>query len=119
MTTDSTKPPSASRRLSNATADALPFKRLRHDAILPARAHEGDAGFDVVAVEAQEIEPGERRAVSTGIAVAIPFGHAGLLLPRSGLSRKHGITLANSPGLIDAGYRGEVVVTMINPGTDT
>jgi dUTP pyrophosphatase len=92
----------------------LPFKRLSAAARTPTRAHDGDAGFDLYAAEAARLEPGERASVGTGIAVAIPEGHAGLVLPRSGLAARHGITLVNAPGLIDAGYRGEVRVLLLN-----
>jgi dUTP pyrophosphatase len=92
----------------------LPFARLSEAARPPARAHDGDAGLDVHAAEAVTIGPGERASVGTGIAVAIPEGHAGLVLPRSGLAARHGIALVNSPGLIDAGYRGEVRVLLLN-----
>jgi dUTP pyrophosphatase len=88
--------------------------RLKENATLPSRAHEGDAGLDLCACEAAHIGPGERWSVGTGIAVEIPDGHAGLVLPRSGLARKHGIALVNSPGLIDAGYRGEIGVLLLN-----
>ncbi len=92
----------------------LPVQRLHPDAVLPARAHAWDAGLDLVAVDTVHLEPGARGVVATGIAVAIPAGWAGLVVPRSGLARRHGITLTNSPGLIDAGYRGEVQVLVIN-----
>jgi dUTP pyrophosphatase len=92
----------------------LPVSRLNDDAILPSRAHEGDAGLDLYACEAAHIGPGERWSVGTGIAVEIPDGHAGYVLPRSGLAREHGITLVNAPGLIDSGYRGEVRVLLLN-----
>ena len=92
----------------------LRFRRLDAAATPPARAHDDDAGFDLFAAEAAELGPGERAAVGTGIAVAIPEGHAGLVLPRSGLAARHGITLVNTPGLIDAGYRGEVRVLLLN-----
>jgi dUTP pyrophosphatase len=82
--------------------------------LLPTRAHEGDAGLDLYACEEAHIGPGERWGVGTGIAVEIPAGHAGLVLPRSGLAREHGISLVNSPGLIDSGYRGEVRVLLLN-----
>ncbi len=94
----------------------LPVQRLRAEAVIPARAHPGDAGLDLAAAEAATMEPGGRAAVPTGLAVAVPQGHAGLVLPRSGLARRHGVTLANAPGLIDSGYRGEVVVLMVNLG---
>jgi dUTP pyrophosphatase len=92
----------------------LPVAKLRDEAVLPSRAHEGDAGLDLHACEAAHIGPGERWSVGTGIAIEIPAGYAGLVLPRSGLAKKHGIALVNSPGLIDAGYRGEVRVLLLN-----
>jgi dUTP pyrophosphatase len=92
----------------------LPILRLRDDAVVPARAYAGDAGLDLAACERVELGPGERSTVSTGLAVAIPEGHAGFVQPRSGLAAKHGITIVNSPGLIDAGYRGELKVTLLN-----
>jgi dUTP diphosphatase len=90
------------------------FQRLSEHAQKPERAHEHDAGHDLRAAEAARLEPGERTSVGTGIAVAIPEGHAGLVLPRSGLAARHGITLTNAPGLIDPGYRGEVRVLLLN-----
>jgi dUTP pyrophosphatase len=90
------------------------FTRVHPDGRAPAQAHEHDAGFDLCAAEAAVIEPGERGSVATGIAVAIPEGHAGFVLPRSGLATRHGVTLVNSPGLIDAGYRGELRVLLVN-----
>jgi len=81
---------------------------------LPTRAHAGDAGLDLYSCEAAHIGPGERWSIGTGIAVEVPEGHAGLVLPRSGLARDHGISLPNSPGLIDSGYRGEVRVLLLN-----
>lgn len=92
----------------------LRFKKLRGDAIIPTQAHAGDAGSDLYAVEDATLEPGGRAKVPTGIAIAIPDGYAGLVLPRSGLAHKHGITLTNTPGLIDSGYRGELQVLMLN-----
>jgi dUTP pyrophosphatase len=92
----------------------LPVAKLKDEATLPARAHEGDAGLDLYACEPAHIGPGERWSVGTGIAVEIPDGHAGLVLPRSGLAKKHGIALVNAPGLIDSGYRGEVRVLLLN-----
>jgi dUTP pyrophosphatase len=88
--------------------------RLQSEAVLPTRAHPGDAGLDLYACEAAHIGPGERWSVGTGIAVEIPEGHAGLVLPRSGLAREHGIALVNAPGLIDSGYRGELRVLLLN-----
>lgn len=92
----------------------LRFKRLAGEARLPSRAHQGDAGLDLHAAERATIEPGERATVGTGVAVEIPPGHAGLVLPRSGLAARHGIALVNSPGLIDSGYRGEIRVLLLN-----
>lgn len=92
----------------------LEFVRLDPRAQVPDRAHDGDAGLDLRALESLRLGPGERIAVPTGLAVAIPPGHAGLVLPRSGLALRHGITLTNSPGLIDSGYRGELRVLMSN-----
>jgi dUTP pyrophosphatase len=90
------------------------FQRLVPHAREPERAHEHDAGYDLRAAEDARLEPGERASVGTGVAVAIPEGHAGLVLPRSGLAAKHGIALTNAPGLIDAGYRGEIRVLLLN-----
>ena len=92
----------------------LPFRRLRPEGQLPSAQHPGDAGLDLRAAEGITVKPGERAMVSTGVAVAIPDGHAGLVLPRSGLASKRGLTLANAPGLIDAGYRGEVICAVVN-----
>ncbi len=92
----------------------LPAIKLNEAAVLPTRAHPGDAGLDLYSVELAHIGPGERWSLGTGIALEIPEGHAGLVLPRSGLAREHGITLVNSPGLIDSGYRGEVRVLLLN-----
>jgi dUTP pyrophosphatase len=96
----------------------LPFKRLRPEGALPSSQHEGDAGLDLRAAIDATVKPGERVMVPTGVAVAIPDGHAGLVLPRSGLASKHGLTLANAPGLIDAGYRGEVICSVVNLDLD-
>lgn len=96
--------------------DRLPVRRLDPAAVIPTRAHADDAGLDLVAVEALTLDRGERAAVATGVAVAIPAGWAGLVVPRSGLARTHGITVANAPGLIDPGYRGEVLVLLVNLG---
>jgi len=89
-------------------------KRLHPDAVVPDRAYAGDAGFDLTSRERVELEPGARAVVGTGIAVAIPPGHAGLVLPRSGLAAEHGLGKVNGPGLIDEGYRGEVKVILLN-----
>jgi dUTP pyrophosphatase len=90
------------------------IRRLRPDAVLPQQAYEGDAGVDLAACEAIVLEPGSRAVVATGLAVEIPDGYAGFVLPRSGLAARHGIGVVNSPGLIDAGYRGEIRVVLIN-----
>jgi dUTP pyrophosphatase len=90
------------------------IQRLRDDAVVPARAYGGDAGLDLAACERHELGPGERASVGTGLAVAIPDGHAGFVQPRSGLAAKHGLTIVNTPGLIDSGYRGEVRVVLLN-----
>ncbi|MDQ2699892.1 MAG: dUTP diphosphatase [Actinomycetota bacterium] len=92
----------------------LNFQILSEDATAPTRAHHGDAGLDLYSSQAAHIGPGERWQVSTGIAVEIPEGHAGLVLPRSGLAARNGISLVNAPGLIDAGYRGELKVLLLN-----
>jgi len=92
----------------------LPVQRLDPAAVLPSAAHPGDAGLDLSAVEDVVVGPGRRAMVRTGLAVAIPDGHAGLVLPRSGLASRRGLTLANAPGLIDAGYRGEVICSVVN-----
>jgi dUTP pyrophosphatase len=93
----------------------IPVKVLHDDAVLPRYANEGDAGCDLVAVETCTLRAGGGRAlVGTGLSIAIPDGHAGLVLPRSGLAVKHGVTCINSPGLIDAGYRGELRVALVN-----
>jgi len=97
---------------------SLPVMRLRPEAVLPTYAHPGDAGLDLVSTLDIEIRPGERAMIPVGIAVAIPEGHAGLVLPRSGLASKWGLTLANAPGLIDSGYRGEVTCAVVNLDRD-
>jgi dUTP pyrophosphatase len=92
----------------------LRYRRLTPHAREPVRAHDGDAGFDLHAAEAARIAPGGRGSVGTGLALAVPEGHAGLVVPRSGLAARHGISLVNAPGLIDAGYRGELRVLLAN-----
>jgi len=92
----------------------LRVRRLREDGRLPSRAHDGDAGLDLYSAEAATLEPGQRATVATGIALEIPPGYAGLVLPRSGLAARRGIALVNAPGLIDSGYRGEVKVLLLN-----
>jgi dUTP pyrophosphatase len=93
---------------------SLRVRRLDPEAKLPSRAHEGDAGLDLYALEGDTLGPGERVSLRTGIAVEIPHGRAGLVLPRSGLAERHGIALVNAPGLIDSGYRGELRVLLLN-----
>ncbi len=102
-----------------ATSGAPPASRLRVSrlddrALLPTRAYPGDAGLDLYALDEAILAPGARASVRTGIAVEIPDGQAGLVLPRSGLARRHGISVVNAPGLIDAGYRGEIEVLLLN-----
>jgi dUTP pyrophosphatase len=92
----------------------LPIRRLRPDATLPARAYSGDAGVDLAACERVELGPGERALVPTGLAVAIPDGYAGFVQPRSGLAARNGLTIVNTPGLVDSGYRGELQVILLN-----
>jgi dUTP pyrophosphatase len=92
----------------------LPVRRLRADAVVPERAYSGDAGLDLAACERVELAPGERALVGTGLAVAIPEGYAGYVQPRSGLAARHGITIVNTPGLVDSGYRGELKVALLN-----
>ena len=92
----------------------IPIRRLDPDLPLPAYAHPGDAGADLVAAEEVELAPGARAAVRTGIAVAIPDGYVGLVHPRSGLAARLGVTVLNAPGTVDAGYRGEILVILIN-----
>ncbi len=92
----------------------LPIQRLRAEAMLPERAYVGDAGFDLASCERVELAPGARALVGTGLAVAIPKGYAGFVQPRSGLAARHGLSIVNSPGLVDSGYRGEVQIALLN-----
>jgi dUTP pyrophosphatase len=92
----------------------LRIRRLREDAVMPARAYDGDAGLDLAACERHELRPGARAVVPTGLAVAVPAGYAAFVQPRSGLAARHGITIVNTPGLVDSGYRGEVNVVLLN-----
>ena len=92
----------------------LPIRKLRDDAVLPQSAYEGDAGLDLAACEEVTLAPGERVLVGTGLAIAIPMGYAGFVQPRSGLAARHGITIVNTPGLVDSGYRGELLVNLVN-----
>lgn len=98
----------------SVTVAPLRVVRLEPHAILPTRAYEDDAGLDLYALEQVELAPGQRASVRTGVAVEIPKGQAGMVLPRSGLAARHGIALVNAPGLIDAGYRGELKVLLLN-----
>jgi dUTP pyrophosphatase len=90
------------------------FRRLHPGAVVPGRAYAGDAGLDLVSCERVELAPGERAVVGTGVAVAIPDGYAGFVQPRSGLAARHGISIVNTPGLVDSGYRGELRVILLN-----
>jgi dUTP pyrophosphatase len=92
----------------------LAIQRLHADAVVPQRAYTGDAGLDLASCERIELGPGERALVGTGLAVAIPEGYAGFVQPRSGLAARHGLTVVNSPGLVDSGYRGELRVVLLN-----
>ena len=92
----------------------LPIRRLRGDAVVPSRAYAGDAGLDLAACERVELGAGERATIGTGLAVAIPEGYAGFVQPRSGLAAKHGLTIVNTPGLVDSGYRGELKIILLN-----
>lgn len=105
----------------NAEADAIDVLIMRLDPGLPLPhpAHPGDAGVDLYAASDFELAPGERAVVGTGIAIALPDGYAAFVHPRSGLAANHGVTMVNAPGTIDAGYRGEIRVTMINTDRGT
>jgi dUTP pyrophosphatase len=92
----------------------LEIKKVRDSAVVPARAYHGDAGMDLASCERVELAPGARALVPTGLAVAIPDGYAGYVQPRSGLAAKHGISIVNTPGLVDSGYRGELLVNLVN-----
>lgn len=97
---------------------ALLFKALTETARLPRRVHAGDGGLDLHADHDAYVAAGDREIVGTGVAVAIPHGQAGFVIPRSGLAARHGIGVVNGPGLIDAGYRGEIKVVLLNTGHD-
>ena len=96
----------------------LSFKRIHPDAVLPSYAHEGDAGMDVRSVQALTIQPGRRALVKTGLVAEIPSGYEIQVRPRSGLAFKHGVTVLNSPGTVDSGYRGEIGVILSNFGDE-
>ncbi len=90
------------------------IQKVRPNAVVPARAYSGDAGLDLSSCDRVVLAPGERALVPTGLAVAIPEGHAGYVQPRSGLASKHGISIVNTPGLVDSGYRGELLINLVN-----
>jgi dUTP pyrophosphatase len=94
----------------------LKVKRISEDAVLPAYAHPGDAGLDLYSAVSASLEPGERKLIGTGISIELPPHTEGAVRPRSGLALKHGVTVLNSPGTIDSGYRGEVGIILINHG---
>ena len=100
------------------TSVHVSFTRLDTELPVPTQAHPGDAGFDLVTAQDVRLDPGERAIVPTGLAVAIPDGFAGLVLPRSGHAARHGVSVVNSPGLVDSGYRGEIKVILVNHGAD-
>ena len=110
----------ASTNDSAAYTDLPPLrvKRLDPDVPMPFRAHAGDAGADLHSAEELTLEPGQRALVSTGIAIALPMGTVGLIHPRSGLAAKHGLTIVNAPGTVDAQYRGELKVCLLNTDTE-
>jgi dUTP pyrophosphatase len=97
----------------------IPLKRLDPDLPIPRHAHPGDGGVDLHATEHATLAPGERTMMPTGIAIAIPEGHAGLVVPRSGLAAREGVGIVNAPGLVDSGYRGEIKVILVNHGSDS
>src|ERR1017187_10822210 len=105
----------------NPAADEVPvlIKRLDPGLPVPGRAHPGDAGADLVTAVDVELAPGQRAVVPTGVAIALPEGYAGFVHPRSGLAARHGVTIVNAPGTVDAGYRGEIKVTLLNTDADT
>ena len=104
--------------MTTADEPVLRVRRVHPDAVLPAYAHPGDAGLDLTSTAAVTLPSGGRAAVPTGLAVAVPEGWVGLVHPRSGLARRHGVTVANAPGTVDAGYRGEVLVLLVNLGQE-
>ncbi len=107
------------RPVDDAEPLAVPVRLLDPGAALPVRAHPGDAGADLVTTVDVELGPGERATVPTGVAMAVPLGWAAMIHPRSGLAAHHGVTIVNAPGTVDAGYRGEVAVTLLNTDRST
>lgn len=107
------------RVISDPVSTSLAVVRLDRDLPLPSRAHSGDAGVDLSSAQDVELAPGQRALVPTGIAVAIPHGMVGLIHPRSGLAARVGLSIVNSPGTVDAGYRGEIKVSLINLDPET
>lgn len=105
--------------MNSAGRIEVPILRLDPDLDPPAYAHPGDAGADLCSAEELVLAPGERRLVGTGVAIALPDGYAGFVHPRSGLAARHGITIVNAPGTVDAGYRGEIRVCLLNTDPDT
>lgn len=101
----------------HAIGKMVKVKKLYEDAIIPRYAHEGDAGADLYSYEDYILQPGQHRLISTGIAIAMPVAWVGLVHPRSGLAAKYGVTVLNSPGTVDCGYRGEIKVNLINHGS--
>jgi dUTP pyrophosphatase len=98
--------------------ETVRFKKMHHEAVLPGYAHPGDAGMDVCACEAAVLLPGERKLIRTGLVMELPLGTEAQIRPRSGLALKHGVTLLNTPGTIDEGYRGELGILLINHGAE-
>jgi dUTP pyrophosphatase len=98
--------------------DSVEIRLLHPAAVAPVRSRDGDAGYDLRTVEAFELAPGERATVATGVAIALPPGVAGLVVPRSGLAARHGLSVVNAPGLIDPNYRGEIRVVLVNLGSE-
>ena len=104
--------------MTDTTNNTVLIHKLTDDAILPNRQHPDDAGADITSIEDITLEPGERRLVGTGLSIAFPIGWLCYVVPRSGLAAKHGITIVNAPGLVDAGYRGELKVILLNTGNE-
>ena len=118
MTADSTPSDARSDTVTSVSVDRIPLRRLDPDLPLPRRAHPGDAGVDLYSTIDVELPPGRRQLVGTGVALALPVGTVGLIHPRSGLAARAGLSIVNTPGTIDAGYRGEIKVCLINLDPD-